>query len=149
MKREDKNRKYLEIDLETYKYLIIEDIKANSKFAQLISELFIAKPNSLKEWIEGISGKSFKTYNEKGNVTLSLPDPSKLENINYTFSYFSTTEMGERYSFFSSYGYSTYEEAASDFPKFYYVFDRSFFSKINEKLLRHFKDFEPIRNQYI
>ena len=128
------------LDLNTYKQFLLEDFERNRSFAKLASYITFIDKYPIEDWVNGIEGIFLISFKQKLTFSVQIPNLNTIGQIEYTPIHY--IENSNKYIFFTRKEYNSYEEAKRNFPAGYYVFNASFFKKINELLFLNFKDYE-------
>ncbi len=134
---------YYPVNLNSYLKFLLEDIKKNSRAANLISGLFLPNTISIEKWVTNIlPGKNFLDYQPKLDFQGFFPTVQKVQEVNHNFFYYTGEDVKDLYCFFSKIECASYEEVQEKFPQSYYVFNLRFFTKVNNLIFNSLKEYE-------
>lgn len=124
-----------------YKQFLLNDFDKHRDMAELTSQLSFSNGISIQDWVAGLEGSNLSAFTQNDNVTDEFSFQIDLENLAYKPKY-NDGDINELYAFFCKYEDPSYKYIAKRYHDFfYYVFDHTFFGRIDDKLLRMLPDY--------
>ena len=134
----------------SYRKFLLDDFSKENGFATLASALSFTNAPAIDEWVRGLKGDNFYNYVQtspfKGG---KQPSINFIQELQYTPKYY-IEDFEELYVFFSKKESPSYDLIQDEYSKsLYYIFEKNFFSKIDNKLFINLRDYAKVGNAEI